>query len=140
MKPVNSMTLARRGLLTLAAAALAGCAAFQPPTPEEQLRARAQARWDALKRGDFDKAYTFLSPGSRTMVSREQYRNGFGNAVAWKAVDVASVSCETSEKCIVRVRIEHEPVLLRSRLGTIESHMDETWLLDGGQWWHVYRP
>lgn len=120
--------------------ALLGCAGVGPAAPEDVVRLRAQERVDALRRGDFDAAYAFLSPGSRVLVPPEQYRAGFAAAPSWKGARVVEVRCETSEKCLARIAIEYVPLLPGARMGTIESHMDETWLLDGGQWWHVYRP
>ncbi|MCZ2441627.1 MAG: DUF4864 domain-containing protein [Burkholderiales bacterium] len=130
----------RSGALFLLSLGLFGCAGIEPAAPEDRVRIRAQERVDALRRGDFDAAYAFLSPGSRVLVTAEQYRAGFVAAPSWKGARVAEVHCETSEKCLARIAIEHVPLLRGARMGTIESHMDETWLLDGGQWWHVYRP
>lgn len=140
MKPSLSKTTRRHALLAAAVAvALSGCALLTPQTPQERLRARAQARWDALLAGDFDRAYAYLSPGSKVGVTPARWRASLGGAAAWKHAEVAGVDCESSEKCIVRVRIEYTPLLLRGRLGTIDTHVSETWLLDSGQWWYVHR-
>jgi type IV pilus biogenesis protein CpaD/CtpE len=134
-------TLARpsRRLLVAAAAALllVGCASTPPPTPEEAVAARAGARWQAQIAGDFEKAYAYLTPASRAMTPYAVWRGGIRGFTTWKSAEVVSVTCETSEKCIARIKVGHQPLLLGTRLGTIESGMDETWLLDDGQWWLV---
>ena len=122
----------------LVAALVAGCATV-PRTPEDQVRARAQARWAAQLAGDTRKSYEFLSPGSRAVVSYERYRARNAGAVTYKSAEVASVVCETSEKCVAKVKVSYEPVLIRPRMGTIESYLEETWLVDGGQWWLLFK-
>jgi hypothetical protein len=46
------------------AALLAGCMASTPsrPAPEDEVRLRAQARWDAVVAHDWQKAYSFATP------------------------------------------------------------------------------
>jgi hypothetical protein len=130
---------ARRALVAvMAAGVLAGCAT-SPSTPEDIVRARAQARWDALLKGDLQRAYGYISPGGRAVVSYDSYRARFGRAVAWKGAEVASVTCETLEKCTVQVKVTYQPMVYRSAIGTIERFLDETWVVDEGQWWFVYR-
>jgi len=73
-------------------------------------------------------------------VPLERFRGSFGSAVAWKAAEVDSVRCEAADRCTVVVKITHLPIMFRNRLGAIESAVDETWLLEGGQWWLPYRP
>lgn len=118
---------------------LSACASAPPATPEEQIRQRAQERWQALIKGDFERAYTYLSPASRAVVPYERYRGSIGGAVVWKGAEVVDVRCETLEKCIAKVKVLTEPVIFRQRFGTIETHLDETWLLDKGQWWFLFK-
>jgi type IV pilus biogenesis protein CpaD/CtpE len=142
---MRSMTLpharpARRLLLATAAAALlAGCAST-PSTPEQAVAARANARWQAQIAGDFEKAYGYLSPASRALTPYTVWRGSIRGFTTWKSAEVASVTCETSEKCIARVKVVHEPMVLRRSLGSIDSAVDETWLLDGGEWWLFHTP
>lgn len=49
-------------LLATATLALAACAGLQPKTPEDVVRERSEARWDALIKRDFDKAWNTPSP------------------------------------------------------------------------------
>jgi hypothetical protein len=136
-----SMTLpharpARRLLVAAAAALLlAGCATQPLPTREEVVATRALARWQAQIAGDFEKVYGYLSPASRALMPYTVWRGGIRGFTAWKSAEVVSVTCETSEKCIARVKVVHQPMMLRRSLGSIDSAVDEIWLLDGGEWW-----
>lgn len=121
--------------VTAAGAVLAACAAFAPKSPEDLVRERAQARWDALLAGDFERAYGFLSPASRGVVSLPQFRASIGAAASWKSAKVHGVACEQAERCKVTMLITYSPLLPRSRVGNIETSIDEIWLLDQGQWW-----
>lgn len=129
--------LARKCALgtALAAAMLAGCASLAPTTPEEQVRARATERWQALVAYQMDKAYAFTTPAYRAVTSFERDRARYGSAVQWLGAEVIRVNCEP-EKCIVRVRIDVKPIVPGlGRKTTLSTHADETWLLVDGQWW-----
>ena len=129
----------RRALaLALVSALLAGCA-ITPKKPEDAVRERAQARWDALLKGDFETAYTFISPGGRAAVPYRLYRGRIGGAATWQSAQVDSVTCETLEKCTVLVKVHIHAPMRRARLGTIEAGVRETWLLEDGQWWFLYK-
>lgn len=131
-------TLQRRSAIACVVWVLAACASAPPATPQEQVRARAQARWDAYIAGRFEQAYAYLSPASRAMLPYQRWRGAIGNLTTWKSAEVDTVTCETSDKCIVRVKVQHEPLLLRGKLGTISTALDETWLIDEGQWWLMH--
>lgn len=115
---------------------LAGCASFAPRTPEEQVKVRAQARYDAVIKGDRKRAYEYFTPGYRATVSAETYAGATGNAVVTVGATVESVRCETLEKCIAQVKLDLKPIAVRGFAGNIiTTHADETWLLEAGQWW-----
>ncbi|NWG73170.1 MAG: hypothetical protein HXY24_00930 [Rubrivivax sp.] len=137
--PGCSDALTRRALVAaLLTGALAGCASLSGK-PEDVVRARAQARWDALLKGDYERAYGYITPGGRAVVPYATYRGRIGNAVTWKSAEVASVTCETLEKCTVKVKVTYLPAVRRAAIGTIERFLDETWVVDAGQWWFVYK-
>lgn len=117
---------------------LAGCASLSRK-PEDIVRERAQARWNALLKRDFERAYGYISPGGRAVVPLATYRGRIGTAVAWKSAEVSSVTCETLEKCTVQVKVTYLPAMRRAAIGTIERYLDETWVVDAGQWWFVYK-
>lgn len=129
--------VARKSILgaTLAASFLAGCASLAPAPPEEQVRARATERWQALVAYQMDKAYAFTTPAYRAVASFERDRARYGSAAQWVGAEVVRVSCEP-EKCIARVRIDAKPTIPGiGRKTTLSTHADEIWLLVDGQWW-----
>lgn len=121
---------------TLVLLSLAGCAGLgRPNTPEEQVKARAQARADAMVKRDLDRVYEFFAPAYRAAVPVQTYRNSIGKALVMVGATVESVECESLEKCIAKVRVETKPLVVPRFTGTISTYADETWLLEAGQWW-----
>jgi len=125
----------RPAVIVAAVAVLAGCAAVAPDTrpPEEVVKARAQARWDALLKEDFTTAYSYLGPGSRAVNSLDAYKAAVRRNF-YKAAQVATVTCETADSCFVDVRVEY--VFRGSR---IKTPLGETWIKQDGNWWYVLK-
>ena len=114
------------------AALLAGCAALRP-APEETVKQRSQARWDALVKGDLKTAYSYFSPGSQAVLSYEDYvvtiRRGF-----WKTAKVEKVTCSSQELCEAQLTIEYE---FQRRL--TKTPLRESWIREGSDWWYVQK-
>ncbi len=125
-------------LLTAAALTLGGCALLTPAAPEAQVKARAQARWDALAQRDFAQAYTLLAPSLRQLVPQDRWISRFGTAAAWKSADVVQVSCEAT-KCTATVRLQALVLGASRRSPLIETHLEETWVLEENSWWYFQR-
>lgn len=138
--PSLSTSPSRRTLLATAAlvsgAMLAGCASMGPQTPEQEVQARAEARWDALVKRDFVKAYGFTQPGFRAVVKPEDYIRRFGTAGRWKGAQIHEATCEAA-RCTVRVRLTTEVMIPRFRrsIPEVVGYHDEIWVREGGQWW-----
>ena len=138
MNPTPAATRRR----ALGAALIAGvlglsACATKPTTPEDQVRERAQARWNALVASDFAKAYTYAPPSFRAVSGPQEYRSRFGPAAAWKSAWVHDVSCEP-ERCTVSVRVTLNVRVpqFATKLPSIETYTQETWVREDGQWWH----
>ena len=118
------------GILALV---LGGCATVAPRTPEAMVKERAQARWDAMVKSDFNTAYGYLSPGSRSVITASDYasslRRGF-----WKAATVEKVECGSAQSCDVSATIEYEFSGMRTK-----TPLRETWIRDGSEWWYVQK-
>ncbi|CAH1903901.1 conserved hypothetical protein [Candidatus Nitrotoga sp. HW29] len=101
--------------------------------PQKMVADLATARWGALIKGDFAKAYNYLSPGTREVMSLDVYKAKFrgGN---WKAANVDSVSCE-QDQCKVLMAIEYGYRDIKS----LETRLDEKWMRQDGKWWYVPR-
>lgn len=114
---------------------LAGCAAFKPATPEEAVKARALQYWHARKDGKVDQLYGFLTPAFRKLRTEAQFRASYTATAALEAVEVAQVACESAIRCTAKMKLSVKPALPGLNLGIIDMHVDETWLLEDGQWW-----
>jgi hypothetical protein len=106
-------------------------------TPAEQksasVRERADLRWQALIRDDIPKAYAYLSPATRDVVTVDQYKAKVARGT-FKAAKVDSVQCE-AELCKVKIQLTYD----RARMKGIVTPIDEIWILERGQFWYVYR-
>ena len=115
------------------AIALCACAGVAPRSADVIVKERAQARWDALVREDFNTAYGYLSPGSRSVTSATDYaaslRRGF-----WKSAVVEKVECGSAQSCDVNATIEYEFMGRRTK-----SPLRETWIRDGSEWWYLQK-
>ena len=135
----------------LAAGLLAGCAA--PGTDsgsaaapaastskvEDAVSVRAQQRWDWLMAGKFDDAYTYTTPAYRALNTAQDYRNRFSSGAKWVDPKVDSVTCESGERCRVKIVLGIQ-VAARGFTKPTRSVIFETWLPEDGQWWFYQAP
>ena len=137
VRKLGHFQVARRiaigGLLAAVVAGLAGCAVFDRRPPQEVVKERAQARWDALVKSEITAAYAFLSPGSKALVSESAYRNSIKIGF-WKSAVVDKVQCATADSCDVMTIIEYE---IQGR--RLKTPLKETWIREGSNWWYVHR-
>lgn len=130
-------------LLGLAALSLFGCgtqpvAGSAPAgTAEQQVMERAQARWDAARAGDFEKSYGFTAPSYRALVDLKIFRAETAGAQQLNSAEVLRVTCESDTSCAARVRIEFNVPLGANRTTpeVAETHFDEPWVKEDGNWW-----
>jgi len=130
---------------------VAGCAALgggltkdtPPDVKAAAVKERSSARWTALIKGDKDAAYAYLSPGTRNLITLEQYR-GRVQTGGFRAVQIEKVDCEP-ELCKVGLMLTYDyaPVLRQGTTGSakgITTYLQEMWVLENGQAWFVWRP
>ncbi len=117
------------------ALALSACANLEPNKPEDQVRQRATERWQALIKGEFIRAYDYNTPGFKSVVTPDGFRNRFGGAVVWVSAEVVRVNCEDAVKCAATIKLAFKPTLNVRIKEPLINYLDETWLLDKGQWW-----
>jgi len=110
-----------------------GSASSAQIEPQKMVTDLATARWNALIKGDFAKAYNYLSPGTREGMSLEVYKARIRGG-RWQKASVASVSCE-QDRCNVSIALEYSYRDMKS----IETRIDEMWLRQDGEWWFVQR-
>jgi hypothetical protein len=119
------------------AAALAGCASIGATSPAEQkqkvVAERAQARWDLLIKGDIGSAYQFLSAASKATTSVDLYKAKTKPGM-WHQAKVGTIECE-AEVCKVTMMITYDAKQMKG----IETPVPETWIIENGSAWYVYR-
>lgn len=131
----NSFLRAASGIgIVGAVLAISGCAALAPATPEQAVTQRAQAYWQSRIAGKVEESYALSSPSYRKVRTLDQFKKQFGTGVSIEGAEVTKVSCE-AEKCIAAMKISANPALLRMNVGTIATYVNETWVLEDGQWW-----
>jgi hypothetical protein len=120
---------------TIAAALAAGCASLGASSrPAEQIvLERAQARWNALVERDFAAAYAFLTSGYRAVVPLQTYRRQSTGPAQWEGAKAQSAKCEAA-RCIVSVEITFRLGLPGHADRVQTTYVDETWVLEDGQW------
>ena len=121
----------RRLSVGLVAVILSSCAAVAPGKPEDVVKRRAQERWDAMVKSDFEAAYRYMSPGSRSVMTAPEFiasvRSGF-----WKSAVVEKVECGSAQSCEVNATIEYEHLGRRTK-----TPLRETWIREGQDWWYL---
>ena len=145
-------SLLRPGATVLALALLGACATQNQPggpsavspavsgvAPEELVKERATARWEALVERRFSDAYAYLSPGYRELTSVNDYVTAMSNRpVRWERADVTKASCEP-DVCMVNVLMTYSLNMPQPGVGRIQSYsgIDEQWLQIDGEWFHL---
>jgi len=114
--------------------AVGGCAMLDQRTPEEVVKARSLARWNALISTDLKSAYEYFTPATRQSLRYEgfvmSYRAGF-----YKSVAVDKVECPKPDLCSVDVTVETE---VKKGL-RIKGPLRETWIREGNEWWYALK-
>jgi hypothetical protein len=117
---------------------LPGCVTITsaPEDPAEVVAKRAEERWKLLIAGNVAGAYDYLSPGSRSLMSREVYQGTIKPGI-WRAVKVSSVECK-EEQCQAQIELKYS--YKRPSINYEgERLLEETWIREGGSWWYVPR-
>jgi len=111
-----------------------------PEVKAAAVKERSNARWAALIKGDKDAAYAYLSPGTREMITLDQYR-GRVQTGGFRSVKIEKVDCET-ETCSVGLMLTYDylPPKGNTRATGITTYVQETWVLEKGQAWFAWRP
>lgn len=104
-------------------------------TQKPQIAERAEARWKALIKGDFDAAYLYATPEYRSVFSVQQFRGRFGSAVAWKLARVASVEYDRSNVAQVVVEVEYSASAGMHEVRGVRQ-MKESWVYTAGSGWY----
>ena len=82
---------------------------------------------------DLDKAYDFLSPGSKVANPLTRFKAKI-TPLDWRSAKALSANCE-SDKCNVYLEISFYSRFTRGEISTV---LEETWIRDAGKWWFVF--
>ena len=122
----------------VAAALVSGCAGvggISADSPDQAKReavaARAEARWQALIKGNLPAAYEYLSPASRATVPLDVYKAKHKVGL-YRSANVESVDC-VKDVCTVRLNIIYD----YKRFKGVATPLVEKWIIAQGQAWLV---
>lgn len=115
---------------------LVGSGGCSSPPPEKEAGRRALERWQALIQGDFEKAYSYLSPGYREVTSFAIYRSHIGGAVRWKDATLETVSCADTV-CDVTITIDYQYTAPPVGKYEGEKLLQEKWVRVDDKWWFL---
>jgi hypothetical protein len=127
-------------LVWLAGLGLSGCAGMgglgkdaPPEVKRNVVQQRAEARWQAILKGDYAAAYGYLSPASRQSVALPAFEARMRGAQL-RGAKVDAVDCG-DESCKVAISITYDHRLMKG----ITTPAQETWVISDGQAWYVWQ-
>lgn len=118
---------------------LAGCAALGLRSDEAALRARVEARWQAILALDFDRVYQFATPAYRATHSLEHFKNQYAAQVERKGIEIRALRFDPEEPNTAKVQVALRFATSGVYGPVIEGtdYIEETWVKEKGQWWYV---
>lgn len=146
LKVANRRNFISAGLAGVATLLIPGCATLEPEDSEKWrtsqrpiLKERAEGRWGALMKGDYEKVYSFTSPEYRAVVDLQQYRAKYGRVVDWRMARVADISYDGPTVATVSVEVTYRtsvPGLAGESIET-KSLIPEKWIYRNREWWYT---
>jgi uncharacterized protein YchJ len=126
-------------LAPLALAACGGGAAVKEQN-DSVLEQRSVERWNLLIQHKAEKAYDYLSPGTRSTETREKYAADMNNRpVHWQSVTYIDRKCDDPEACTVQLQASFS-VNMSARMGHEVQSVTllwERWIRTNGQWYYL---
>jgi hypothetical protein len=122
------------------AIAAAGCASGGSfgGSPEKIVTERAQARWNALIDQNWAAAYPYMTPAYRAIVPLKRYGDQFTGPARWEGAKVTGAKCE-EKRCQVGVAVSIRLLMPAHSNRVDTTNIQETWVLEDGQWFK-YEP
>jgi hypothetical protein len=116
---------------------LSACATT--PSPDEIVKERAEARWEALLSKDYATAYSYYSPGYRSTTSVTDYEIGIRlRRVRWTSAVYLKHDCEENT-CSVSFRMGYRVGSPVPGVNTWDGYdkITDQWVKTGGEWWYL---
>jgi hypothetical protein len=131
------------GFVAFGAVVVAGCAAVggglekdSPAAVKEAVVAeRAKARWQSLINRDYEGAYAYFSPSSREATTLAKFEAAI-RAIEYRAIAIEKVECG-AEACTVMLKLTYDFPPAKAK--GVVTLLDESWIIDRGQAWFVFR-
>jgi hypothetical protein len=130
----------RRAAVLALASLMGACATTSVSTsssPEARraaVLARADARGAALVRGDLDGAYAFLSEGSKTVISLDNFKRRM-SVVPFTAYRIDNATCD-ADNCKVQAKVTYDHRVMKG----VTTPITETWVVERGGVYFVFPP
>lgn len=120
--------------LALLAAVLSGCATAPAQKPEDALRARAQAYWDAVRIGDDVTAYSFEEGSLKPGATLQNYLRG-RTRFMYSQLDIVSVQMKGENEAELLLNVSYTiPSIGFNK--PISGESKDHWVRIDGQWYH----
>ena len=128
------------------ALSITGCATSHPVGSEQWkesqrsvLKERAEARWNALIKGDIETAYSYTSPEYRSVVSLQQYKGKYGRVISWRMAHADNVSYDGPAVATVSVEVTYRVDIPGTGGESIETQkaVSEKWIYKEREWWYT---
>lgn len=131
----------KTGLACTMAMLLAACGTFHPKTDQEIVAERSQQRMDALKKGDTEAAYAFMSPAYRESTDLAHFQVSVGAGGRWLVESqVKNAECD-EDTCTVLVdakyRFQDKGAGPASKPMIVPRENEERWIKVDGNWWFI---
>lgn len=109
-----------------------------PKSDVRALETRAQARWDAILKGEYAGAYALETPAYRSINDLVHFQLQFAGQVHRESVRVEKVLIDPAEDGIATVVMKLDfKTMVANQLIDSTSYPRETWVKRDGQWWHL---
>lgn len=111
-----------------------------PAVEEPRVRARVQARWDALIQMDMERVYSFATPSYRKANNLRHLNNQYAGQVKRDSIEIHSVRFEETTPPTAKVDRTLFFTIEGFQAGTqmqLDSFETETWVKVDDEWWYV---
>lgn len=126
--------------LTVVLAGMLMVACSGDKSPEQLVKERSEAKWQALIQGDLKAAYPLYSEAFRDTTPFKHFEHRIRGVGLWSKVSVKSVECRSEEQCLALVDVA-VVTKMRGLDEPLESStiIEETWVKEGvlGRWYFV---
>lgn len=102
---------------------------------EKVVAERVNGRWQALIKRDYGAAYEYMSPASREATSLPRFRARI-EAIEYRAATIDRIEC-AAEVCKVTLKVTYDFPPAKAR--GVVTPVDESWIIDQGRAWFVFR-